>query len=146
MFHSACASIHCDVFWQLLVTMLPWVWAISPLQLNIGLCCSLISVDKGAIIAVEGNVDDSGFYRGSFQGKKGLVPAGFVQEMEVEDKKQRMRLLNQTLCRPHIPTLPSSPLTPLSTSRPASGSLFSPSGSMLTQTPPRLSQTAAGMQ
>ena len=40
---------------------------------------------------MEGGVDDSGFYRGSFQGKTGLVPAGFVQEMEVEDEAQRRR-------------------------------------------------------
>ena len=69
-------------------------------------------------------MDDCGFYRGSFDGQTGLVPAGFVQEMEMEDAEQRKRLLNQTLTRPH---LPSPYHTPLSSSRPASASLLSPS-------------------
>ena len=91
---------------------------------------------SGATIAVRGSVNDDGFYCGSFQGKTGLVPSGFVQEMEIENSQQRRRLLNQTLTRPHIP---SSPHTPHSSSRPASASLlapsnslFSPSGSLLT--------------
>ena len=80
---------------------------------------------SGAIIAVRGSVNDDGFYRGSFEGKTGLVPAGFVQEMEVEDSQQRKRLLNQTLSRPHLPSFLSQHHTPLSSSRPTSASLFS---------------------
>ena len=94
------------------------------------LCCLL---SAGAIIAVEGSINDEGFYCGCFQGKRGLVPAGFVQEMEVEDSEQRKRLLNQTLSRPHLPSF--SHYTSPTSSRPASATLLSPSGSMLTHTP-----------
>lgn len=86
-----------------------------------------VCVHAGAILAVQGGVDENGFYLGSFEGKTGLVPANFVQEMEVEDSQQRKRLLNQTLSRPHLTSF-TSPCTSLSSSRPTSASILSPSG------------------
>ena len=99
-------------------------------------CCSLIilyvySPFPGDIIAVKGNVDDNGFYCGSFKGETGLVPAGFVQEMDIEDCEQHKRLLNQTLSRPLLPSLATPHNSPLSSNQP---SFFSPSGSLLTHT------------
>ena len=80
-----------------------------------------VFVHVGAILAVQGGVDENGFYLGSFEGKTGLVPANFVQEMKVEDSQQRKRLLNQTLSRPHL----TSPYASLSSSH---ASILSPPG------------------
>lgn len=77
-------------------------------------CFIYTVVVAGALIAVYGEVNEEGFYRASFQGKTGLIPAGFVQEMEIEDSQQRKRLMNQTLHRPLSPfsTSHGSPITP----------------------------------
>lgn len=109
------------------------------------LYCSHVCVYAGAILAVQGGVDDNGFYLGSFEGKKGLVPANFVQEMEVEDSQQRKRLLNQTLSRPQLPSLTSPYHTSLSSSRPNSASILSPSGSQPTYSPFLQSTSKSGL-
>ena len=96
----------------------------------------MVLMSAGAVIAIQGGVNQDGFYHGSFEGKEGLVPAGFVQEMAVEDSQQRKRLLNQTLSRPHLSSLHSPHHTPLSPrSSPASPTPPSPFTSLLTHTP-----------
>ncbi len=40
-------------------------------------------------------MDTNGFYNGVFEGRRGLVPAKFLEEMEVTDKGAQQRLLNQ---------------------------------------------------
>ena len=40
-------------------------------------------------------MDADGFYNGIFEGHRGLVPAKFLEEMEVTDKGAQQRLLNQ---------------------------------------------------
>ncbi len=52
-------------------------------------------VSVGDVIAVTGEMDSDGFYMGVFEGRKGLVPSKFLEEMEVSDKEAQQRLLNQ---------------------------------------------------
>ena len=50
---------------------------------------------SGSVIAVHGDMDDNGYYMATFEGKTGLVPANFIQEMKMDDKKAHKRLLDQ---------------------------------------------------
>ena len=54
-----------------------------------------VGVCVGDVIAVTGEMDSDGFYMGIFEGRKGLVPSKFLEEMEVADKEAQQRLLNQ---------------------------------------------------
>ena len=54
-----------------------------------------VYVHVGDVLAVEGDMDEHGYYHASFGGVSGLVPANFVQETEVEDLSTRERLFNQ---------------------------------------------------
>lgn len=49
----------------------------------------------GAIIAVHGDMDDSAYYSATFEGRTGLVPANFVQELALADLGARQRLFDQ---------------------------------------------------
>ena len=47
------------------------------------------------MIAVHGAMDSSGYYTATFGGQMGLVPANFVQEVEVANPDTRQRLFDQ---------------------------------------------------
>lgn len=47
------------------------------------------------MIAVHGAMDSSGYYTATFGGQTGLVPANFVQEVEVANPDTRQRLFDQ---------------------------------------------------
>lgn len=49
----------------------------------------------GAVIAVHGAMDSNGYYMATFEGCTGLVPANFVQEVEITNEDARQRLFNQ---------------------------------------------------
>lgn len=49
----------------------------------------------GDVISVVGEMNVSGYYTAEFEGRRGLVPAAFVQEMNIDDKDAQYRLLNQ---------------------------------------------------
>ena len=49
----------------------------------------------GDVIAVTGEMDSDGYYNGIFEGRRGLVPAKFLEEMDVKNKEVQQRLLNQ---------------------------------------------------
>ena len=49
----------------------------------------------GDVIAVVGQMNSNGYYTAIFDGKHGLVPASFVEEMKLSDKEAEQRLLNQ---------------------------------------------------
>lgn len=49
----------------------------------------------GSIIHVSGEMDESGYYHASFNSARGLVPANFVQEIEVHDQELIGRVLNK---------------------------------------------------
>lgn len=40
-------------------------------------------------------MDTNGFYNGIFEGRCGLVPAKFLEEMDIVDENAHKRLLNQ---------------------------------------------------
>ena len=40
-------------------------------------------------------MNSNGYYTAIFDGKHGLVPASFVEEMKLSDKEAEQRLLNQ---------------------------------------------------
>ena len=40
-------------------------------------------------------MDKEGYYVATFEGKRGRVPASFVQEMSIDDEKAQQRLVNQ---------------------------------------------------
>ena len=54
-----------------------------------------VCVCAGDIVCVEGDMDESGYYRASFGGLTGLLPANFIQETEVANLTTRERLFNQ---------------------------------------------------
>jgi len=49
----------------------------------------------GAVIAIHGAMDSNGYYMATFEGCTGLVPANFVQEVEITNEDARQRLFNQ---------------------------------------------------
>ena len=49
----------------------------------------------GDVLAVHGEMDSMGYYTASFGNQTGLVPANFVQEMDIQDQRMRERLFNQ---------------------------------------------------
>ena len=55
--------------------------------------CACVHV--GDVVCVEGEMDDNGYYRASFGGHTGLLPANFIQETEVVNQMTRERLVNQ---------------------------------------------------
>lgn len=54
-----------------------------------------LCVTTGAVIAVHGQMDENAYYTATFDGKRGLVPANFVQEIEVDNESAQQRLINQ---------------------------------------------------
>ena len=44
---------------------------------------------------MHGDMDDSAYYSATFEGRTGLVPANFVQELALADLGARQRLFDQ---------------------------------------------------
>lgn len=59
----------------------------------------------GSIILVLGLMDDNGYYTAVYQNSKGIIPANFVQEIEVRDEDLMTRLANQVKAACHISEL-----------------------------------------
>ena len=50
---------------------------------------------SGDVILVVSDMDSFGYYKAVFDGRCGLVPSAFIQEMKIDDKGAQQRLLNQ---------------------------------------------------
>lgn len=51
----------------------------------------------GSVITVTGGMDDDGYYIASCGDKTGMVPANFIQEIELRDKELITRLTNKVV-------------------------------------------------
>ncbi|KAL5471347.1 hypothetical protein EMCRGX_G029453 [Ephydatia muelleri] len=56
-----------------------------------------LALPTGAIVEVYGEMNPQGYYEASFRGRRGLVPANIVQELDVQDPSAKRRLFNQML-------------------------------------------------
>ena len=69
---------------------------------------------SGDVIAVISDMDSAGYYTAVFEGRCGLIPASFVQEMQMSDKDALHRLLNQVggihLQKVHVHVLSVEPV------------------------------------
>ena len=52
---------------------------------------------EGDILEIVGDMDAAGFYQATLSGAVGLVPANFVEEVEISDPAARQRLYSQRL-------------------------------------------------
>lgn len=51
----------------------------------------------GSILSVIGQMDENGYYNAVHQNCKGIIPANFVQEIELQDQELISRFTNQVL-------------------------------------------------
>ncbi|XP_019851877.1 PREDICTED: CAP-Gly domain-containing linker protein 1-like isoform X2 [Amphimedon queenslandica] len=56
-----------------------------------------LTIKTGDVINVISDMDSSGYYTAEYKGQRGLVPAAFIQAMEISDSETQKRLLDQNL-------------------------------------------------
>lgn len=62
-----------------------------------------LKLQAGDVIAISGDMNESGMYLAEYEGRQGLIPANFVEELDINDPLCKSRTINKTASLDVVP-------------------------------------------